>query len=128
MPVLYGEWISVNLRPAIAFVLLAGLLAVPAVAVTASAAPTDATSRVSVATGGTQGNSFSCCSAISADGRYVSFRSDASNLVAGDTNGFGDEFVRDTNTGATTRFSVATGGTQGNEHSHGSALSADGRY
>jgi Putative Ig domain/Fibronectin type III domain/WD40-like Beta Propeller Repeat len=125
---LCGGVVSVNLRPVIAFVLLAGLLAVPAVAVPAFAAPTDATTRVSIATDGTQGNGYSCCSAISADGRYVAFRSDASNLVAGDTNGFGDEFVRDTTTGATTRVSVATDGTQANEHSHGSALSADGRY
>jgi hypothetical protein len=117
--------VSVKLRPVIAFILLAGLLAVPAVA---AAAVADPTTRVSVATDGTQANNFSCCSAISADGRYVAFRSDASTLVAGDTNGFGDEFVRDTTTGATTRVSVATDGTQANEHSHGAGISADGRY
>jgi Putative Ig domain/Fibronectin type III domain/WD40-like Beta Propeller Repeat len=129
MPALWGV-VSVNLRPVIALVLAAGLLAVPAVAVPAvsAAAVTDPTTRVSVATGGTQGNDFSCCQAVSADGRYVAFRSNASNLVAGDTNGFGDEFVRDTTTGATTRISVATNGTQANEHSHGAGISADGRY
>ena len=53
---------------------------------TASAA-TGATTRVSVANGGTQANNNSDESAISADGRYVAFLSLASNLVAGDTNG-----------------------------------------
>ena len=62
-----------KLRTVTAFVLLAGLLGVPAVAVPAFAAPADATTRVSVATNGTQGNDFSCCQAISADGRYVAF-------------------------------------------------------
>lgn len=49
--------------------------------------------RVSVGAGGSQGNGFSYASAISADGRYVTYSSDASNLVAGDTNGAADVFV-----------------------------------
>ena len=52
----------------------------------------------------------------------------ASNLVAGDTNGQSDVFVRDRNTGATTRVSVATNGTQANSGSYQPAISADGRY
>ena len=75
---------------------------------------TGATTRVSVATGGTQANNHSERPAISADGRYVAFTSLASNLVAGDTNGKLDVFVRDRVTGATTRVSVATGGAQAN--------------
>jgi len=51
--------------------------------------------------------------AISADGRYVAFRSDASSLVAGDTNGVTDVFVHDRGTGGDDAVSVATGGTQG---------------
>ena len=43
---------------------------------------------------------------ISADGRYVAFYSDASNLVAGDTNGTYDVFVKDLQTGAITRVSA----------------------
>jgi hypothetical protein len=81
--------------------LVAALLAVSAVA---SAAVTDPTTRVSVATGGTEAKNFSCCSAINADGRYVSFYSSASNLVAGDTNSAMDVFVHDMVTGATTRW------------------------
>ena len=54
------------------------------------------TERVSVASDGTQGNSYSYFGqSISADGRYVAFMSSASNLVTGDTNGVYDSFVRD---------------------------------
>ena len=49
--------------------------------------------RVSVAGGGTEGNDPSYSPSISADGRYVAFHSDATNLVAGDTNGWMDVFA-----------------------------------
>ncbi len=42
---------------------------------------------------GTLGNDYSATPSISADGRYVSFYSDANNLVEGDTNGVGDIFL-----------------------------------
>jgi hypothetical protein len=48
---------------------------------------TGATTRVSLASAGSQANGNSYQPAISADGRYVAFLSNASNLVAGDTNG-----------------------------------------
>jgi Tol biopolymer transport system component len=89
------------------------------------------TTRVSVATDGTQGNGHSLYPAISADGGYVAFYSAASNLVSGDTNGVADVFVHDTQTGETTRASVATDGTQGNQESGRGCrlgISADGRY
>jgi uncharacterized repeat protein (TIGR01451 family) len=53
------------------------------------------TARVSVTDAGMQGNSHSNFPAISADGRFVAFQSDADNLVGGDTNGTRDIFVRD---------------------------------
>ena len=53
------------------------------------------TRRVSVGPGGRQTNSDSFEPAISADGQNVAFNSDASNLVAGGTNGAFDVFVRD---------------------------------
>ncbi len=65
------------------------------------------TQRVSVATNGTQGNSWSFAPSVSADGRYVAFTSGASNLVAGDTNGADDVFVHDRQTRTTQRVSVA---------------------
>jgi hypothetical protein len=51
------------------------------------------TERVSVGPGGVQGDDHSLYPAISADGRSVAFRSEATNLVPGDTNGWGDIFV-----------------------------------
>jgi Tol biopolymer transport system component len=86
------------------------------------------TTRVSVSSGGTQGNSQSNSPVISADGRYVAFTSDASNLVTGDTNRKSDVFVRDRATNQTTRISVSSGGVQGNAQSNFPVISADGRY
>jgi len=63
------------------------------------------TERVSVSNSGIQANSDSRSPAISADGRFVAFESWASNLVAGDTNGKLDVFVRDRATGTTTLVS-----------------------
>jgi Tol biopolymer transport system component len=89
---------------------------------------TTTTTRVSIATGGTQANDISRDAAISADGRFVAFYSFASNLVAGDTNGAGDVFVHDRNTGTTTRVSIPTGGGEGTGGSFSPDISADGRY
>ena len=84
--------------------------------------------RVSVSSSGTQArpgrdpNGGSAALGISADGRYVLFRSDASNLVRGDTDGKSDAFIHDRVTGQTRRIPpVGVGVTDG-------ALSADGRY
>ena len=68
------------------------------------------TQRVSVATDGTQANGDSGSPAISSDGRYVAFSSDASNLVPGDTNGEPDVFVRDLRPGPrppSNRFTIS---------------------
>ena len=76
---------------------------------------TGETVRVSVSTGGVEGNDDSSEASISNNGRYVAFVSDATNLVAGDTNrgtgGTGrDVFVRDMESGVTLRASVQTSG------------------
>jgi Tol biopolymer transport system component len=86
------------------------------------------TTRVSVDSGGVQGNDRSHEAAISADGRFVAFVSFATNLVAADTNGYRDVFVHDRQTGATTRVSVDTTGVEGNDESVFPAISADGRF
>ena len=86
------------------------------------------TTRVSVASDGTQANDFSDDSAISANGRFVAFDSPATNLVSDDTNGVPDVFVHDRKTGQTTRVSVASDGTQGDCNSDFASLSATGRY
>jgi VCBS repeat-containing protein len=89
---------------------------------------TGLTTRESVASDGTPGNSTSYLAVLSGDGRYVAFVSLASNLVAGDTNQASDAFVHDRQTGQTSRVSVASNGAQSNAHSFSAALSADGRY
>jgi len=86
------------------------------------------TSRVSVATGGAQGNLGSEVSSISADGRFAAFASVATNLVSGDSNGSRDVFVRDRIAGTTERVSVDTTETQGNGASDKPSISADGRF
>ncbi|WP_426571581.1 DUF4214 domain-containing protein [Aquihabitans sp. McL0605] len=70
---------------------------------------TETTTRVSVAGTSTQADGKSDQPSISFDGRFVAFRSDASNLVAGDSNGLGDVFVRDLKNHTTTRVDVASG-------------------
>ncbi|MEG4284712.1 calcium-binding protein [Microcoleus sp. A006_D1] len=93
---------------------------------------TNTTTRVSVDSAGNQGNDFSRAPSISADGRFVAFFSDASNLVPGDTNGSSDFFVRDLLTNTTTRVSVDSAGNQGNgdfsSFSLVPSISADGRF
>ncbi len=89
---------------------------------------TGTTSRVSVASDGTQAKAPSFVPSISADGRFVAFSSRATTLVRGDTNGSFDIFVHDRSTGKTTRVSVATDGTQANDDSVFSSISADGRF
>jgi Tol biopolymer transport system component len=86
------------------------------------------TTRVSRSSTGGQGNGHSSLPCISADGHYVAFTSQATNLVAGDTNASDDVFVNDRHTGVTERVSVGAGGVQGNGHSTEPSLSADGRY
>jgi hypothetical protein len=67
---------------------------------------------VSVGVGGGRGNGHSYFSAVSPDGRYVGFVSDATNLVAKDSNLTTDTFVRDMATKTTYRVNVTNDGTQ----------------
>ncbi len=85
-------------------------------------------SRISVATDGTQANDDSNAPSISADGRYIAFVSEASNLVEGDTNLVNDAFVHDRVTQEATRVSVAADGSQGNSSTYFVTISADGAY
>jgi Tol biopolymer transport system component len=62
---------------------------------------------------------------ISADGRYIAFRSSASDLVPGDTNGSMDIFIRDRQ-GSTTLASNTTDSAQSNDNSFSPAISPDG--
>jgi len=73
---------------------------------------TDTLERVSVSTAGVEADAGCQLSAISEDGRYVCFQSDATSLVAGDTNGARDVFVRDRQNGQTLRVSTEASGNQ----------------
>ncbi len=91
---------------------------------------TGITERVSVDSSGAQGNDASSeRPALSADGSVVAFTSLASNLVAGDTNGASDAFVRDRGAGTTERASVDSAGNETDGLVvDGPALSGDGRF
>lgn len=98
---------------------------------------TGATKRASTTATGAQstgipstpqgGNSGSFNAAISADGRFVAFDSNANNLVAGDTNAY-DVFLKDMVTGFVVRVSTSSSGAQANGNSYGASISADGRF
>ncbi|MBB4196769.1 hypothetical protein CCR94_20820 [Rhodoblastus sphagnicola] len=63
-----------------------------------------------------QGDNGSYLASFSPDGRKIVFLSTASNLVAGDTNGTTDVFVKDLTTGVVTRISTASDGSQGTDN------------
>ncbi len=95
------------------------------------ASTTGRTTRVSRHTLGTEANLGSSSPSISADGRYVAFHANASNLVSGDTNGVYDIFVHDrldSTTGRTTRVSRHSLGNESNDNSFNASISGDGRY
>ncbi len=87
-----------------------------------------ATSRVSVSSGGGQGDGVSNHPGLSADGRYVVFDSVATNLVPGDTNATGDVFRHDRVTGETTRVSLTRTGAQIAGSSTSGSISPDGMH
>jgi len=84
--------------------------------------------RVSLDSEDRQGNDASRKPGLSADGRYVAFESDASNLVEDDVNGYTDIFLRDRVTGEITLESVSASEEQGTGHSQAPQLSDDARY
>lgn len=89
---------------------------------------TGVTLMVSITSSGTPGNGDSVRPFVSGNGDFVAFRSQASDLVAGDTNGHWDIFVRDLVAGTTERVSVSGDGTQADHNSFEPSLSDDGRF
>jgi Tol biopolymer transport system component len=89
---------------------------------------TGVTELISIDSAGTQGNLASAGQKVSDDGRYVAFGSHATNLVAGDTNGRWDVFVRDRQLGTTERTSLTSAGSQATGDSYIDSMSPDGRY
>lgn len=90
------------------------------------------TRRVNLGPQGQQGNADSLFPRISGDGRFVSFCSDATNLVQQDHNEVPDAFVAEVATAGVTRISVSSSGEEADfgscHHSYGAGLSFDGRY
>jgi Tol biopolymer transport system component len=84
--------------------------------------------RVSVDSSGAEANGGSFAPAISSDGRFVAFQSDATNLVEGDTNAATDVFVRDLVAGTTVRVSVSSSAGEGDGPSTTPSISGDGRF
>jgi len=81
------------------------------------------TELISVSSNGTQGNGPSLYPSISADGRFVAFQSEATNLAPGDTNAMADIYVRDRVSNTTERLCPAI---EGNGFAITPAISADG--
>ncbi len=75
-------------------------------------------------TGTANGGSYDA--AVSGDGRYVAFESEASNLGPADANGFNDVYVRDRNIGSNYLCSAALGGGSGSIYSYDPVISSNG--
>ncbi|NES67172.1 MAG: hypothetical protein F6K24_18930 [Okeania sp. SIO2D1] len=86
------------------------------------------TTRISVDSLGNQSNAASINPTISADGRFIAFESDATNLVMADINNARDIFLHDTLTGMTAQISKNSLGDRANFSSFNPAISADGRF
>jgi uncharacterized repeat protein (TIGR01451 family) len=86
------------------------------------------TIRMSVDSAGMEGNGASYSPSISADGRFVTFLSEANNLNSADTNNVRDVFLHDRVSKQTTRVSVDSSGVEANALSYGPSISADGRF
>lgn len=80
----------------------------------------DHTDPITLGRGGVPGNGSATAASVSADGRWTAFRSSATNLVPGDTNGVDDTFVRDNRTGSVMRIAEHT--------ADAPTISRDGRY
>ena len=65
---------------------------------------------------------------LSSDGRWMAFWSEADDLVANDTNGLRDVYVRDLLTGTNFLISINTNGVAADGVSTDPAISADGRF
>jgi WD40-like Beta Propeller Repeat len=90
---------------------------------------TGATERVDVSSTGEQANGSGNSPSISAEGRFVTFVSSASNLVPNDANGtVEDIFVRDLVAHTTELVSVTSDGKPGHSSSTVASISADGRW
>ncbi len=96
----------------------------------ASAATVKPPELISATPDGSAGNGPSLFPSVSEDGRYVAFRSEATNIVADDTDTVRDIYVRDRQTGQVSLVSRASGpaGAKGARDSYNPRISANGRF
>jgi Tol biopolymer transport system component len=106
---------------------LAAILVLPAAMPQRAQAAVGNIMLVSANASGTEANNQNTMPSISADGRYVAFRSNATNLVAPATSNF-QIFRKDLQTGEVKLVSCKADSTQGNNASSYPSMSADGRY
>ncbi len=131
-----GERGDLELRTATSLPFRSGFigLAFGPLAMIAPPVSAQVTQRVNLGVGGAQAddgsnaNGSATLVAISADGRFVAFESNATNLVPGDSGMWSDVFVRDRESGTTERVSVGPNGVEGDGESAGPSISADGRF
>lgn len=93
----------------------------------AIAAPGDV-ERITSAPNGALATNPSWCGDISRGGRFVAFSSSAGNLIANDTNGGWDAFLRDRQTGTNLRLSLYPDGAEVPNGSFFNTMSTDGRF
>lgn len=87
------------------------------------------TQQVSTASDGTDANGYSIYGAISYDGRYAVFQSNATNLVTDQVgSGISHIYMKNLISGEITLIDKTSGGTIGNKAAYSSSISADGRY
>jgi Tol biopolymer transport system component len=86
------------------------------------------TRRISLSSSDVEADGASDFPTVSADGRFVAFQSQATNLVPGDGSPISDVFLRDRQTNTTRRVSVSTAGAEGDNGSNDPSISASGRY
>jgi hypothetical protein len=86
------------------------------------------TERVSIDSAGNEADGYSLVPAVSPDGSVVAFESGADNLVANDTNGFDDVFVRDRLAGTTAVVSMNCLGAIGDGYSASPSITSDARF
>jgi Tol biopolymer transport system component len=89
---------------------------------------TGQTERISLSPSGQEANNRSTWPALSGDGRFVAFMSDATNFVSGDSGSHADIYMRDRSTGAVSRVTRGLNGAEANGPSRYPSVSADGRY
>jgi Tol biopolymer transport system component len=122
-------FLNISYLKLFALIALASLLVVgPALAQTATppSGPDSTTALISLTADGSPADATSSSPSFSADGNYVAFVSQASNLVKDATDGVAQVYLHDRTNGKTERLSQTTQGEAANGWSYQPAISADG--